>query len=273
MEFVRAAILGIVQGLTEFLPVSSSGHLVLIPALFGWEDQGLSFDVGLHLGTLLAILGYFWRDWVEMVRVGTADLARYQFRFSRHRRPSQFLWLIALGSVPAAVVGFLFNDWIEEHVRQPWLIAITLAAVGAVMLYADSRGTRARTMSSIGVVDAVVIGVAQACALIPGVSRSGATITTGLFRGLDRNDAARFAFLLGTPAFVGAALLKGKDLASETSTDLAALGVGFICSAVVGFLVIHFLLRYLRTRSLAVFVWYRFGVAALTLVIAGIRVA
>lgn len=273
MDFLRAAILGIVQGLTEFLPVSSSGHLVLIPALFGWDDQGLSFDVGLHLGTLLAILVYFWRDWAEMISVGTVDLVRYQFRFRLHRRPSQFLWLLALGSIPAAVVGALFNDWIEDHVRQPWLIAITLAVVGAVMLYADRRGTRERGMASIGIADAVVIGVAQACALIPGVSRSGATMTTALFRGLDRNDAARFAFLLGTPAFVGAAALKASDLAGESSTQLSELAVGFACSAVVGFLVIHFLLRYLRTRSLAVFVWYRFVVAALTLIIAGIRVA
>ncbi|MBK6662288.1 MAG: undecaprenyl-diphosphatase UppP [Thermoflexaceae bacterium] len=273
MDFLRAAILGIVQGLTEFLPISSSGHLVLIPALFGWDDQGLSFDVGLHLGTLLAILGYFWRDWVQMFRVGTADLVKHQFRFREHHRPSQFLWLIALGSVPAALVGLLFNSWIEDNVRQPWLIAITLAVVGAIMLYADRRGSRSRDMGTIGLADAVIIGAAQACALIPGVSRSGATMTAALFRGLERNDAARFAFLLGTPAFVGAALLKASDLASESSRDLAELGVGFACSAVVGLIVIHFLLRYLRTRSLAVFVWYRFGVAALTLLIGAIRVA
>ncbi len=273
MDLFRAAVLGVIQGLTEFLPVSSSGHLILVPALFHWPDQGLAFDVGLHLGTLCALLAYFWRDWWAMATTGIADLARHGFRFGSHRRDSQLLWLLALGSVPAAAVGFLFNHWIEENVRQAWLVAITLAAVGLVMLVADRRGRQDRSMARLGIVDAVIIGVAQACALMPGVSRSGATITAGLFRGLSRGDAARFAFLLGTPAFVGAALLKVKDLAGESGTELGDLAVGFICSAVVGFLAIDLLLRFLRTRSLVPFVVYRFGIATLTLVIAAIRVA
>ncbi len=273
MDMLRAIVLGIVQGLTEFLPVSSSGHLILVPRLFNWEDQGLSFDVGLHLGTLLALLLYFWRDWWAMITVGLADLGRHQLAFSRHRGESRLIWLIALGSVPAVVVGLFFNSWIEDHVRQPWLVALTLAGVGTIMLLADRFGRRTRQIEGIGLADAVLIGLAQACALIPGVSRSGATISVGLYRGFSRDAAARFAFLLGTPAFVGAAVFKANDLAGESSAQLTQLAVGFAFSAVVGFAVIHFLLRYLRTRSLLPFVIYRYGVAAVTLVIAAIRVA
>lgn len=273
MEYVRAAILGIVQGLAEFLPISSSGHLILVPALFKWPDQGLSFDVGLHVGTLMALLVYFWREWVRMIRSGLIDLKDHGLAMRNYAEESQLLWLLALGSVPAAVVGVLFNSWIEDNVRQAWLVALTMGLVGIVLSFADRMGRRERTMSEIGVLDVVIIGCAQACALIPGVSRSGATITAGLFRNFARNDAARFAFLLGTPAFIGAALLKAKDLSNESGHEFGQLAVGFVFSAVVGFLVIHLLLRYLRTRTLVPFAVYRWGVAILTLVIAGIRVA
>jgi undecaprenyl-diphosphatase len=273
MDILRAIILGIVQGLSEFLPISSSGHLILVPALFKWPDQGLSFDVGLHVGTLVALLAYFARDWVRMLSAGLRDLGSNGLRLRLHRRESQFLWLLALGSVPAAAVGLFFNSWLEEHVRQPWLIAITLAAVGTAMLLAERFGRRSRGLDSIGKRDAVVIGLAQACALVPGVSRSGATMTAGLWLDLDRDSAARFAFLLGTPAFMGAALLKSKDLSGESSRALGDLAVGATVSALVGFAAIHFLMRYLRSRSLLPFVLYRYGVAAFTLVIAALRVA
>ncbi|MEP6871002.1 MAG: undecaprenyl-diphosphatase UppP [Anaerolineaceae bacterium] len=273
MDFVRAAILGIVQGLTEFLPISSSGHLILVPALFRWPDQGLSFDVGLHLGTLVALLAYFWRDWVTMIRGGLLDLQENKLHMGRYRAESQLLWLLALASIPAAVAGLFFNHWIEANVRQPWLVALTLAVVGTIMLVADRRSRRDREISSIGVADAVLIGLAQACALIPGVSRSGATMSMGLFRNLTRDSAARFAFLLGTPAFVGAAALKSKDLAGSSGREFGELAVGFACSAIVGFVVIHLLLRYLRTRSLIPFVVYRYAVAVVTLLIAAIRVS
>lgn len=273
MHLVRAAILGIVQGLTEFLPISSSGHLILIPALFEWPDQGLSFDVGLHLGTLLALLVYFWREWLSMARHTLADLRVHHLEFSSHSPQSKLLWLIALGSIPAAIVGVLFNSWIEDNVRQAWLVALMLALVATIMLVADRWGGRWRRLGSLNVPDAILIGAGQACALIPGVSRSGATITTGLFRDFTRDDAARFAFLLGTPAFVGAALLKAKDLSGETTHQFGELAIGFACSAIVGFAVIHLLLRYLRRNSLIPFVAYRYGVAVLTLVIAAARVA
>lgn len=273
MDLVRAVVLGIVQGLAEFLPISSSGHLILVPALFGWEDQGLAFDVGLHGGTLLALLAYFWRDWYLMFRTGLADLARHGARVSAWRTDTRLLWLLALGSLPAAVVGLLFDDWIEANVRQPWLVAIMLALMGTVMLVADRLAANRRPMAHVGVVDALAIGVGQAFALIPGVSRSGATVTVALARGLRREDAVRFAFLLGTPAFVGALLLKSADLAALSGTEARDMLVGFATSAIVGFAAIHFLLRWVRTRSLLVFVLYRYVVAILTLAIGAYRVA
>lgn len=272
MDILRAVILGIVQGLSEFLPISSSGHLILVPALFKWPDQGLSFDVGLHVGTLVALLAYFARDWARMFSSGLRDLGAHGLRMRSYQRDSQLLWLLALGSVPAAFVGLFFNSWLEDNVRQPWLIAITLAAVGTLMLVAERRGGRSCGLDSVSKRETVLIGLAQACALVPGVSRSGATMTAGLFLDLDRDSAARFAFLLGTPAFVGAALLKSKDFAGESSRELGELFIGAGVSAVVGFAAITFLMRYLRTRSLLPFVLYRYGVAVLTLVIAGIRV-
>jgi undecaprenyl-diphosphatase len=244
-----------------------------VPALFNWPDQGLAFDVGLHLGTLLALLAYFWRDWWLMGTAGLRDFSRHAFRFSNHSQESRLLWLLALGSVPAAVVGLLFNDWIEENLRQPWLVALALAAFGVVMFVADRRTRMTRRVESVGVADAVIIGIAQSFALFPGISRSGATMSAGLFRDMTREAAARFAFLLGTPAFVGAALVKSGDLSSMSGAEGREMLLGFAFSAVTGFAVVHYLLRFLRTRTLMPFVWYRFSVAALALVIGGIRVS
>lgn len=270
MDLFRAAILGIIQGLSEFLPISSSGHLILVRALFQWPDQGLSFDVGLHIGTLLAVLAYFWRDWLSMFASGLVDLRDHKLRMNAYRPESRLLWLLALGSLPAAVIGLPLDKWFEENVRQAWMVALMLAAVATVMVVAEKRGSRDRTLSGIGVKDAIIIGLAQACALVPGVSRSGATMSAGLFRDLSRNDAARFAFLLGTPAFVGAAAVKSKDIADGPMSEFF---IGFVCAAVVGFLAIHLLLRYLRTRSLLPFIVYRYALAALTIVIAAVRIS
>ncbi|MCK9519996.1 MAG: undecaprenyl-diphosphatase UppP [Dehalococcoidia bacterium] len=273
MDLLRAVVLGIIQGLTEFLPISSSGHLILVPALFKWPDQGLAFDVGLHLGTLVALLLYFWRDWWVMATTGLRDLGQHSLRFRKYQPESQLLWLIALGSVPTAIVGLLFDDWFEANVRQAWLVAVALAIVGTIMLVADRKTGDCRTVKDIGMRDAVFIGLAQACALVPGVSRSGATISMALFRDFRRSDAARFAFLLGTPAFVGAALFKSAEMRSDMDGGVTELAVGFLVSALVGLAVIHFLLRYLQTRNLVPFVAYRYGAAILTLVIAAVRVA
>lgn len=271
MDFFRAVVLGIVQGLTEFLPISSSGHLVLVPKLFGWDDQGLAFDVGLHVGTMLALLAYFWRDWLRMAVATVGDVVRERRHVSAYGDDSHLFLLIALGSIPAAAVGLLFADWFEEHAREPWLVAVMLAVMGTVMLIADRISRRDRTMSTISVRDAVIIGLAQAIALIPGVSRSGATMSAGLFLNLSRDTAARFAFLLGTPAFAGAAFVEAGNLSGQSGSAWAQLIIGLVTSAVVGVLVIHYLLRFLRTRSLLPFVSYRYGVAAVTLFVLAIR--
>lgn len=270
-EAIRAIILGIVQGLTEFIPISSSGHLVLVPALFGWPDQGLAFDAGLHAGTLAAVLVYFFRDWLRMARAFFTDISGLHWRSATMGDDTRLLLLIVAGTVPAAVVGLLFDDWIEDNLREPWLVAIALVVAAGLMALAERQGTFQRKLTAVGATDAMVIGFAQALALWPGVSRSGATISAGLLRGFERGDAARFAFLLGTPAFAGAALLKMLDLGGEENVDTGDLLLGIVVAAVVGFSAIHFLLRFLRTRTLMPFVYYRLAVAALTLIIGGIR--
>lgn len=272
MDLLRAAVLGIVQGLSEFLPISSSGHLILVPALFRWPDQGLAFDVSLHAGTLVALLVYFWRDWYDMAAAALDDLGARRLAPARWSPPTRLLALLALGSVPAALAGLALQSWIEDNVRQPWLVAILLGAFGVVMLAADRFSRRERGFHCLGVRDAVLVGLAQAAALIPGVSRSGATITAGLSLGFRRDEAARFAFLLGTPALFGAFLLQAPKLVSDSS-EYGPVLVGFLTSMAVGFVVIHALLRYLRARSLVPFVAYRFAVAILALTIAALRVA
>ena len=269
---LRAIILGIVQGLTEFIPVSSSGHLILIPRLFEWPDQGLAFDVGLHVGTLAALLVYFFRDWIRLLSAGIRDALRHGPRIPVWSPDGRFLLSLALGTIPAAIAGFLLNDWIESNVRQAWVVAIGLAVAGAVMLVADRTARATRTLENAGWTDAIIIGCAQAVALIPGVSRSGATISAGLFVGMQRADAARYAFLLGTPVFIGAAILKVPDLFAG-DVSLADAIIGATVSFIVGLAAIRYLLLYLQRGGLVPFVIYRFGLAAVTLLIAGIRVA
>lgn len=271
MELVRAFILGVVQGLTEFIPVSSSGHLVLIPALFRWPDQGLAFDAGLHGGTLLALLIYFKSDWYRLLRGSWNGLRHHGVRFDRYEPDGRLAVLIALGTLPVGVIGLAFNGWIEDNLREVWIVTVALAGVALLMLAADRLGTRYRTVGDIGLRDAMVVGLAQAAALIPGVSRSGATISAAMALGLNRYDAARFAFLLGTPAFAGAALLAVSDLVGASDIDVAQMALGFVTSAAVGLLAIGILMRFLRTRTLVPFVLYRLGVAAAVLVIAAAR--
>jgi undecaprenyl-diphosphatase len=271
MELFRAIVLGVVQGLTEFLPVSSSGHLILLPSLLRWPDQGLAFDAGLHLGTLAALLVYFWRDWWDMGIAGLRDLFSGALLRGKPGPQSRLLLLLALGTIPAAVTGLLLDNWIEEHLREPWIVAIGLAVVATIMLAVDRRGSMTRVVSDVGVLDTVLVGLAQACALMPGVSRSGATMSAGLARGLTRNDAARLAFLLGTPAIAGAALLKMGDITSD-GAEFQRFLAGAVASAAVGLAAIHFFMRYLRTSTLVPFVVYRYAIALATLVIGGIRV-
>jgi len=256
VDLLQAIVLGVVQGLTEFLPISSSGHLILVPWLFGWQDPGLVFDVALHFGTLLALIVYFWRTWLDVLL-----------------RDHRLLLLLVVGSVPGGVVGFVGSSYIEEHFRQPWQIGAALVVFGIVLWGADWAGAKRRDRADFGLVDALAIGSAQALALFPGVSRSGITITTGLLLGFKRESAATFSFLLATPITGGAVLWATRRLLREgvPADERAAFVAGVVASALVGFLAIHYLLRYVRTRSYAPFVVYRVVVGILVVVLAFVR--
>lgn len=273
MSVLHAIVLGIVQGLTEFLPISSSGHLVLVPWLFGWEEPGLSFDAALHLGTLAAVFAYFWRELLGMVVAVPTALRRPDALFrkpaavtSPRERDARLVWLLIIGSIPGGVAGLLLQDRIDSffhddaHLdRAVLLIAIVLAAVGLLLLVADRRGKQLRSMGDLGPADAAAIGIAQMFALFPGVSRSGITLTTGLLRDIRRADAARFSFLLGTPLVTLAGLKGLYDLVSGGTGGIgtAPLVFGILASALSGFAAIAVLLRFLQRSSATVFVIYR----------------
>jgi undecaprenyl-diphosphatase len=260
----QAALLGIVQGLTEFLPVSSSAHLILARAFFNWNsDQfGLPFDVACHVGTLLAVVAYFAPEMRAM-------LAALPAMFRPHMpEPARQLWLIAIGTIPAVVVGLLFGDYIEDRLRTPLVAASMLALVAVVMIVAERTGSRTRTESSISIAEAFAIGCAQAAALVPGVSRSGATMTLAILIGLKREAAARFIFLLGVPAILASALVEGVKLRHEPlgSDAFVLFAVGIGVSAIVGYAAVKFFIRYISRHSLDVFAWYRIALAAIVLV-------
>jgi undecaprenyl-diphosphatase len=266
---VQALIMGIVQGLTEFLPISSSGHLIVVPAVFGWTDpfiDSLAFSVMLHLGTLAALLAYFWRDWMLLVPAGFAMLRDRSTRGDPHRR---LALNIAISTIPAVIAGFLLNDFIEQNVRQAGLVAIMLLVGASIMWLADRWGAKVRAVDDLDPARALGIGAAQALALVPGISRSGISISAGLFAGLDRASAARFSFLMATPVIAGAGLYElRKVIGGGTAVDgnLVPLVVGLLAAMLSGFAAIHFLLRYLRTNSLAIFVAYRVVLAAIVIV-------
>jgi undecaprenyl-diphosphatase len=267
----QAIILGILQGVSEFLPISSSAHLVLLPWLLGWKPLGLDFDVALHAGTLLSVLIYFRKD---LWRLSRAFLAWVRERLSRipapaERDPDATLALgVLVGTAPAAVVAGLFGDAIESHLRSPWVTVFTLAAFGLLLGYADRRGSRTRLMEGMRVVDGLLIGLAQCLALVPGVSRSGITITAALLLGLRRADAARFSFLLATPVIFLAALKAGFDLWRGDIPGNATTGVfatGIMVSTAAGFLCITYLVRFLQRQTYVAFVWYRLVLACFIL--------
>ena len=267
---LQALIMGIVQGLTEFLPVSSSGHLIIVPYLFGWDDAfitSLAFSVMLHLGTLIALLAYFGHDWLRIIPAGLAAIRDRSFRGDPDRK---LAWLLVASTIPAAIVGSLFSDFFETQIRQIELVAVTLIIGGVILWVADRIGGQSKTVDDVTFPVATGIGAAQALALIPGISRSGISISAGRFAGLGRPDAARYAFLMATPITAGAIVFEARKLISGESgvpVDVGALLVGMVASLVAGLLAIHFMLRYLRTRSLSIFVWYRFALAALVIVV------
>jgi undecaprenyl-diphosphatase len=257
----QALLLGILQGLTEFLPISSSAHLILLPWFFQWNNpllDSLPFDVALHAGTLLAILWYFWRDWLEMV----GGFFRILIKRKAGDFQERLILYIILATIPAGIAGFLMEKTIESTFRNPALITLPLIFVSFLMVYAERRNRLYRTLETITLKDAMVIGLAQAVALLPGVSRSGITITTGLFRGYRREAATRFSFLLSTPAIAGATLLQSRHLFSTGEGDWLLIAIGFISSAVIGYLAIAFLMRYLRVHTLNLFAGYRLILAA-----------
>jgi undecaprenyl-diphosphatase len=272
VPLLHAIILGIIQGLTEFLPVSSSAHLALIPWLLGWNDQGLSFDIALHVGTVLAVIVYFFRDWVQIIAQG---FGLHIGSDSALRRNPRLLWLLVLGSVPAGIAGLLVKDLAENVWRNnQYLIGSMLILVGLFMWWADRQGSRNKDLGNVTPGDSLTIGTAQALALVPGVSRSGITICAGLLRNLDRPSAARFSFLLATPAIAGAAakdawdlMRHGGGIAGIPHDMRTALIVGVVVSAITGALTIQFFLNFLRRQSLSFFVWYRlvFGIIVIAL--------
>jgi undecaprenyl-diphosphatase len=268
MPLLHAIVLGIVQGLTEFLPVSSSAHLIIIPWILGWDDGGLTFDVALHAGTLVAVLLFFLRDWVQIVAQGFGMSMGGDPALQKNRG---LLWLLALGTIPGALAGFLFEKQADQSLRSPYIIATAAIVVGLVMWLADWAGRKQKDISHISAADSIAIGIAQALAIIPGVSRSGVTISAGLFRNFDRASAARFSFLLSTPIIAGACAKKFWDLHKHQgglSPDMhTAFIAGIAASAITGCAAIALFLNFLRRRSLAVFVWYRivFGIIVIAL--------
>ena len=267
---LQALIMGIVQGLTEFLPVSSSGHLIVVPFLFGWHDtfiNSLAFSVMLHIGTLAALLAYFRADWLRIVPAGIAAMRHRSFGGDPDRR---LAWLLLASTVPATVAGLLLGDLIENNLRQIGLVVVTLVVGGGILWLADRVGARTKGVHDVTLPVAVAIGAAQALALIPGISRSGISISAARFAGLDRAAAARFSFLMATPVTAGAALFEIRRLLNGEAAVVVSFGplaIGMIAAFVSGALAISVLLRYLRSSSLEIFVWYRLILAAAILVV------
>lgn len=263
----QAFVLGVVQGLTEFLPVSSSGHLVLVPFLAGWPAQSLTFDVMLHLGTLAATVGYFGRDFLRMGRSLFRSVTVHGLALRAFESDAKLLLLVAVSSIPAALAGVLLADVVEAQ-RAPGLVVVMLVAVAIVMLLAERAGRQSGGLHDIRLGRAVIIGLAQAVALVPGTSRSAITISAGLFGGLTREAATRFSFLMAVPIIAGAGAVRLLDLfeSPPASDEVVPLVIGFATSFVVGLLAIRFMLRYLRNHSLMPFVIYRFMLAGLVIV-------
>jgi undecaprenyl-diphosphatase len=239
MGIIQSIVLGVVQGIGEFLPISSSAHLIIVPWLLGWQEHSLAFDVALHAGTLVAVVAYFWRDWLGIIR-------------------GKLLWYIVVASIPGAIIGKLLEAKAEAAFRSPILIACTMGIFAVIFYLIDRFSWKTRSLKSLNYFDSLVIGISQAFAIIPGVSRSGITMAGGMGLRFDREAAARFSFLISAPIIFGAVVLKLKDISSIVSGGNGlSLLAGFIVSAVTGFLSIHFLLGYLKRHSFTAFVIYR----------------
>ncbi len=259
MDLLHAVWLAVLQGFTEFLPISSSGHLVLVPRFLGWPDQGLAFDVAVHLGTLTAVVMYFHRELLSMTRAWFKAVAG-----GPATADSRLAWAVIWGTAPVAIVGFLLADMAETAMRSPLLVASTTAGFGILLWLADVRGRRNRNEYSLSWSDVLIVGLSQALALVPGTSRSGITMTAGLLLGLDREASARFSFLLAVPVILAASLLETvRLLRAPVSPDWLAMGVGMLVSAAVAYLTIRYFLRFLGRIGMWPFAVYRLLVAAL----------
>ncbi len=283
MVIFQAIVLGIVQGLAEFIPISSSAHLIIVPWLFGWNDpvlESLSFDVALHLGTLVALLIFFASEWVLLIRAGVLSIVERKIAGDPDRR---LAWLILLGTIPGGIAGVLFESKITELFHQPRTpiqpsamiaMAVILALVGALLFIAERSARHVRSMDQLTLKDGLWIGLAQAFAIFPGVSRSGSTITAGLALGLKRDTAARFSFLLSAPIIAGAGLKSLLDIydafrsGALNQSELMLFPIGFVAAAISGLICIKWLLAYLQRHSTDVFVYYRWALAVLIIIVA-----
>jgi undecaprenyl-diphosphatase len=286
MLFFQAIVLGLVQGLTEFIPISSSAHLIIVPWLLGWNDPALTsltFDVALHLGTLVAVLAYFAADWMRLIRAGIASLVERKIGGDSDRK---LAWLLLIGTLPGAIVGVLLESKIEALFHRPGVpiqpgamivMALIIAALAALLLLAELLAKHERPLEQVTLKDTLLIGLAQAPAIFPGVSRSGSTITAGLALGLKRDAAAKFSFMLSAPIIAGASAKSLLDIAKEfkagsfAQSEFVLFPIGVIVAGVSGYFAISFLMRYLQTNSNKPFVYYRFGLAALVIAVALIR--
>lgn len=259
MDLLQSIILGAIQGITEFFPVSSTAHLVLLPWFFSWTDQGLPFNVALHMGSLIAIIYYFWRDWILIIKEFLQSVLKGSFEGRPNGKTGLYL---VIATVPGALAGLLFEEYAAGLLRHPLSIAFSLSFFGVILYFSDRVSKKNKTVGEMNIVDCIIIGLSQALAIIPGVSRAGITITGAMFRNLNREEAAKFSFLLGAPLIAGAGVFEARHL--EYSAVMSGPFIaGVLASAVFAFLAIKYLLRFLRRSSYTVFVIYRLGLAVL----------
>ncbi|HUN54531.1 MAG TPA: undecaprenyl-diphosphatase UppP [Smithella sp.] len=262
MNIFQSVVLGLVQGLGEFLPISSSAHLILVPWLFKWEDPGLTFDIALHVGTLIAVILYFWRDWLNLISKGLTK---------PKDREGKLFWYLVFATIPGAIIGYLLEHKAETAFRNPVLIAFMLILMGGVLYLVDRKSRKQVDMEQISLKTSFLIGLSQALAIIPGVSRSGITMTTALALGMTREGAARFSFLLSAPIIFGAAALKIPEIIANPSVINTSFIVGTSVACISGLASIGFLLHYVQKKTFLPFAWYRFIIGVLVIIIACIR--
>jgi len=259
LDLLQSIILGAIQGITEFFPVSSTAHLVLLPWFFSWTDQGLPFNVALHMGSLIAIIYYFWRDWILIIKEFLQSVLKGSFEGRPNGKTGLYL---VIATVPGALAGLLFEEYAAGLLRHPLSIAFSLSFFGVILYFSDRVSKKNKTVGEMNIVDCIIIGFSQALAIMPGVSRAGITITGAMFRNLNREEAAKFSFLLGAPLIAGAGVFEARHLEYSTVMSVPFIA-GVLASAVFAFLAIKYLLRFVRKSSYTVFVIYRLGLAVL----------